>query len=158
MPSTTSFEFGDIVLVPFPFTDQRATKKRPAVVVSSVVYNASRPDLIVLAITSQSGPTKGVSEAAALSADDDTQQIAERTPVRGCELAEPPQDQTLFERGEKGLEDGWLQQAGRPPVPNRGTAGRHRLPPSSRLLRRFSPRTSPFTAPFRPRKCLAKAF
>ena len=30
----TSYEFGEIVLVPFPFTDQTATKKRPAVVVS----------------------------------------------------------------------------------------------------------------------------
>jgi mRNA interferase MazF len=30
-----SFEFGDIVLVQFPFTDQSASKKRPAVVTSS---------------------------------------------------------------------------------------------------------------------------
>jgi mRNA interferase MazF len=30
-----SFEFGDVVLVPFPFTDQTTSKKRPAVVVSS---------------------------------------------------------------------------------------------------------------------------
>ena len=64
MPSTTSFEFGDIVLVPFPFTNQRTTKKRPAVVVSSAAYNAARPDLIVLAITSQNRPTKDASEAA----------------------------------------------------------------------------------------------
>jgi mRNA interferase MazF len=49
----TRFEFGDVVLVPFPFTDQSNTKKRPAVVVSSAAYNAERPDLIILAITSQ---------------------------------------------------------------------------------------------------------
>ncbi len=31
----TGYKFGDILLVPFPFTDQSTTKKRPAVVVSS---------------------------------------------------------------------------------------------------------------------------
>ncbi len=49
----TLFEFGDIILVPFPFTDQSATKKRPAVVISSAIYNTERPDLIIMAVTSQ---------------------------------------------------------------------------------------------------------
>jgi mRNA interferase MazF len=49
----TSYSFGDIILVPFPFTDQTSTKKRPAVVISSDVYNQEHPDLIVMAITSQ---------------------------------------------------------------------------------------------------------
>jgi len=49
----TSYEFGDIVLVPFPFTDQSATKKRPAVIVSSNAYNQSRPDIVIMAATSQ---------------------------------------------------------------------------------------------------------
>jgi mRNA interferase MazF len=49
----TRFEFGDVVLVPFPFTDQSSAKKRPAVVVSAAAYNAERPDLIMMAITSQ---------------------------------------------------------------------------------------------------------
>ncbi len=35
MPFMTRFEFGDIVLVPFSFTDQTTNKKRPAVVISS---------------------------------------------------------------------------------------------------------------------------
>jgi hypothetical protein len=35
------FGFGDVVLVPFPFTDQSGAKKRPAVVVSSSGYNVS---------------------------------------------------------------------------------------------------------------------
>ena len=47
------FEFGDVVLVPFPFTSQRASKKRPAVVVSNRAYGTARPDLIVMAVTSQ---------------------------------------------------------------------------------------------------------
>jgi mRNA interferase MazF len=49
----TDFKFGDVVLVPFPFSDQTSAKKRPAVVVSSPAYHQSRPDLILMAITSQ---------------------------------------------------------------------------------------------------------
>ena len=45
--------FGQVVLVPFPFTDQSGTKKRPAVVVSGSGYNAARRDLVIMAITSQ---------------------------------------------------------------------------------------------------------
>jgi len=48
----TSDELGEIVLVPFPFTDQTATRKRSAVVVSSPAYNRQRADIILLAITS----------------------------------------------------------------------------------------------------------
>jgi mRNA interferase MazF len=51
----TTFRFGDIVLVPFPFTDQTAIKKRPAIVVSSQDYNRHRPDIILMAVTSQTG-------------------------------------------------------------------------------------------------------
>ena len=49
----TGYEFGEIVLVPFPFTDQSATKHRPAVVISSTAYHRVRPDLIIMAVTSQ---------------------------------------------------------------------------------------------------------
>ena len=49
----TAYSFGNIVLVPFPFTDQSAVKKRPAVVVSSDAYNRKRPDIIIMAVTSQ---------------------------------------------------------------------------------------------------------
>ncbi|MDX2221110.1 MAG: type II toxin-antitoxin system PemK/MazF family toxin [Rhodospirillaceae bacterium] len=52
----TGFDFGDVVLVPFPFTSQSAFKRRPAVVVSTRSYNVSRPDVIVMAITSQLPP------------------------------------------------------------------------------------------------------
>lgn len=45
--------FGDVVLVPFPFTDQSGAKKRPAVVVSGDDYNARRRDLVIMAITGQ---------------------------------------------------------------------------------------------------------
>jgi mRNA interferase MazF len=49
----TGCEFGDVILVPFPFTDQSASKKRPAVVISSAAYHRARIDLIVMPITSQ---------------------------------------------------------------------------------------------------------
>ncbi len=48
----TDYSFGDIVLVPFPFTDQSTVKKRPAVIVSSNAYNKKKPDIIIMAVTS----------------------------------------------------------------------------------------------------------
>lgn len=51
----TGYKRGDIVLVPFPFTDFSTLKQRPALVISSEVFNRSREDVILVAITSQSG-------------------------------------------------------------------------------------------------------
>ena len=62
MPTTIGCEFGDVVLVPFPFTDHTATKKRPAVVVSSAAYHRDQPDVILMAVTSQVRPAVGVGE------------------------------------------------------------------------------------------------
>lgn len=47
------YDFGDVVLVQFPFSSQKAFKKRPAVVVSRSAYNSARPDVVIMAITSQ---------------------------------------------------------------------------------------------------------
>lgn len=58
----TRFDYGDIILVPFPFTDQSTSKKRPAIVISSAAYNTERPDLIIMAVTSQIRPTKAIGE------------------------------------------------------------------------------------------------
>lgn len=52
----TRYRFADVVLVPFPFTDQSATKKRPAVVVSSEAFHREHTDVIVMAISSQPRP------------------------------------------------------------------------------------------------------
>jgi mRNA interferase MazF len=53
MDAESTFLFGEVILVPFPFTDQSASKKRPAVVISCPAYHTSRPDLLIMAITSQ---------------------------------------------------------------------------------------------------------
>jgi mRNA interferase MazF len=58
----TSYKFGDIVLVPFPFTDQTTTKKRPAIIVSSEAYQDKKLDLILMAVTSRSKPTLAFGE------------------------------------------------------------------------------------------------
>jgi mRNA interferase MazF len=57
------FEFGDVVLVSFPFTSQRASKKRPAVVVSNRAHSTAPPDVIVMAVTSQLRPDPGTGDA-----------------------------------------------------------------------------------------------
>lgn len=59
----TPYEFGDVVLVPFPFTDQTTSKQRPAVVISSAPYHRERSDLIIVAVTSQMRSTTQIGEA-----------------------------------------------------------------------------------------------
>lgn len=63
MATTSRFSFGEVVLVPFPFTDQSGTKKRPAAVISTSSYNASRRDIVIMAITSQVRTPLGFGEA-----------------------------------------------------------------------------------------------
>ena len=50
--SCMQFKRGDVVLVPFPFSDLSTTKVRPAVVVSSALYHSTEPDLLLAALTS----------------------------------------------------------------------------------------------------------
>jgi len=47
-----AFLRGDIVLVPFPFTNLTTSKVRPALVLSGALYQGSEPVLILGAITS----------------------------------------------------------------------------------------------------------
>jgi len=47
----TRYNKGDVVLVPFPFSDQTTTKKRPAVIISSDTYNDTSQDIVIMAIT-----------------------------------------------------------------------------------------------------------
>jgi mRNA interferase MazF len=42
-----------VLLVPFPFTDQSASKQRRGVIVSSAAYHRVRRDLVLMPITSQ---------------------------------------------------------------------------------------------------------
>ncbi|MBD2188292.1 type II toxin-antitoxin system PemK/MazF family toxin [Pseudanabaena mucicola] len=49
----TTYKFGDVLLVSFPFTDQTTTKKRPTIVISSEIYNQSKLDILLIAVTSQ---------------------------------------------------------------------------------------------------------
>jgi len=49
----TPFRRGTVVLVPFPFTDLSAVKKRPALVISTDAYNTATGDVIIAQITSR---------------------------------------------------------------------------------------------------------
>ncbi len=46
------FESCDVVVVPFPFTDRRAAKRRPALIVSSANFNQAHEQSILAMITS----------------------------------------------------------------------------------------------------------
>ena len=58
----TRYSRGDVILVPFPFSDQTTTKKRPAIVVSSNTYNNILQDIVIMAITGQIRSHLGVGE------------------------------------------------------------------------------------------------
>lgn len=58
----TTYNRGDVVLVPFPFSNQTATKKRPAVVISSSFYNEKTNDIVILAVTSKVEKSTDVGE------------------------------------------------------------------------------------------------
>lgn len=62
MPPTTSYKRGDVVLVPFPFTNFSSAKQRPALVVSGDAFNATRDDVLVAAITSHVPATLAADE------------------------------------------------------------------------------------------------
>ncbi len=49
----TSYKPGQVILIPFPFTDLSTHKQRPALVISSRRFNRTHSDLIVIALTSQ---------------------------------------------------------------------------------------------------------
>ena len=68
-PLTTSCRRGDVVLVPFPFTDLSTTKQRPALVVSSDAWNAAQPDVMLVAVTSQLTVTPAIGDITLASAD-----------------------------------------------------------------------------------------
>jgi mRNA interferase MazF len=53
MMAGTSYRQGAVVLVPFPFTDQSGSKVRPALVVSSDLFNDLHSDIVLAAITTQ---------------------------------------------------------------------------------------------------------
>ena len=51
-PRSPGFSPGDVVVVPFPFTDRTATKKRPALVCSSRAFNDASGHVVLAMITS----------------------------------------------------------------------------------------------------------
>ena len=49
-------DFGDVVVVPFPFVDLAAEKRRPSLILSHVTFNDSHGHSICAMITTASGP------------------------------------------------------------------------------------------------------
>lgn len=57
------YEPGEVVVIKFPFTNQVDVKQRPAIVASSRDYNIRRPDVVLIAVTSQIRSPLGYGEA-----------------------------------------------------------------------------------------------
>lgn len=55
MTSSISIRAGDVVRVLFTFTSQNRAKTRPAVVLSSAAFHASRADVIMMPLSTRSG-------------------------------------------------------------------------------------------------------
>ena len=53
--SSTACNPGDVILVPFRFTDSDKAKNRPAVIVSVAQYNDDRADAVMVALTARPG-------------------------------------------------------------------------------------------------------
>lgn len=53
-----TYKQGDIVLVPFPFSNLSSTKIRPVLIISNYSYNRNSADLIVCGITSNIKPSR----------------------------------------------------------------------------------------------------
>jgi mRNA interferase MazF len=52
-----AFEFGDVVVVPFPFVDIAVSKTRPALVFSKQAFNAANGQTVLAMITTASRST-----------------------------------------------------------------------------------------------------
>ncbi len=74
----TTYEPGDILLIPFPFTDFSTLKQRPCVVLSSATFNHTHEDVIVAALTSRI-PKEPTRDSYVLSASEQ----------RACALPKP---------------------------------------------------------------------
>jgi len=48
----TGYKPGEVILIPFPFTDLSTFKQRPALIISSQNFNRRQGDIIIAAITS----------------------------------------------------------------------------------------------------------
>ena len=58
MISGIQFKQGDIIIVPFPFSDLRGTKQRPVLVLSKKEYNYNCEDIVTCGITSNKKDSK----------------------------------------------------------------------------------------------------
>lgn len=52
MQFMTPFKQGDVILIPFPFTDFSTLKQRPAVIISTNNFNRRGDDVVVVAVSS----------------------------------------------------------------------------------------------------------
>jgi mRNA interferase MazF len=74
------YKRGEIVLIPFPFSDLSYTKRRPVLVISKTAHNYSSSDMIVVAITSNL-----IQNGIFINSNDLTMGVLPKTSIIRCE-------------------------------------------------------------------------
>ena len=58
MEQTSRLSQGDLLLIPFPFSDQSGRKVRPVIIISKKEFNSSSEDVLVVGVTSNTHKDK----------------------------------------------------------------------------------------------------
>jgi len=106
-----AFKKGEVVLIPFPYTDLSASKTRPAVIVSSDNYHTVRSELLLAYVSSHVAKANPILDYILAEVDlltqpiDIVQTLAEKSIIAIKSLAVSDTESTYVEQLQKLLKE-----------------------------------------------------